>query len=71
MFLCLAAWPASAHLACTGVMPRLCREGVGDGEGWHLIDTGDFSHGSWRFDVCLNWKHLLEQWDQRAVMPVY
>ena len=31
MFLCLAAWPASARLECTGVMPRLCREGVGGG----------------------------------------
>ena len=33
MFLCLAAWPASARLACTGVMPRLCREGGGGGAG--------------------------------------
>ena len=33
MFLCLAAWPASARLACTGVMPRLCREGGGGGGG--------------------------------------
>ena len=33
MFLCLAAWPASARLACTGVMLRLCRErGGGAGE---------------------------------------
>ena len=31
MFLCLAAWPASARLACIGVMPRLCREGGGGG----------------------------------------
>ena len=28
MFLCLAALPASARLVCTGVIPRLCREGV-------------------------------------------
>ena len=31
LFLCLAAWPASARLACTGVMPHLCREGGGGG----------------------------------------
>ena len=37
MFLCLAAWPANARSACTGVMPRLCslhgREKIGGGGG--------------------------------------
>ena len=31
MFLCLAAWLASARLACTGVIPRLCRDEGGGG----------------------------------------